>query len=60
MSDTLNLLVGIALGLNLLALASSRLPSIIRAAALQGMVLGLIPLLLERHAGWMVWVVSGV
>ena len=60
MSDTLNLLVGIALGLNLLALASSRLPSIIRAAALQGMVLGLIPLLLERHAGWMVWVVSAL
>ena len=60
MSDTLNLLVGIALGLNLLALASSRLPSIIRAAALQGMVLGLIPLLVERDAGWIVWVVSGL
>jgi len=59
-SDTLNLLVGIALGLNLLALASSRLPSIIRAAALQGMVLGFIPLLVEREAGWLVWVVSGL
>ena len=60
MSDTLNLFVGIALGLNLLALASSRLPSIIRAAALQGMVLGLIPLLVERESGWLVWVVSGL
>lgn len=60
MSDTLNLLVGIALGLNLLALASSRLPSIIRAAAMQGMVLGFIPLLVEREAGWLVWVVSGL
>ncbi len=47
MTGPLNLLVGLALGLNLIALASGRLPSIIRAAALQGMVLGLLPLLLE-------------
>ena len=33
MNQTLNLLVGLAMGFNLLALASSRLPSIIRAAA---------------------------
>jgi hydrogenase-4 component E len=58
MSGTLNLLVGIAMGLNLIALASSRLPSIIRAAALQGMVLGVLPLLLKHDAGWLVWVVA--
>lgn len=52
MTSTLNLLVGLAMGLNLLALGSSRLPSVIRAAAVQGMVLGVLPLLLERHFQW--------
>jgi hydrogenase-4 component E len=37
MTDWMNLLIGFAMGLNLLALASSRLPSIIRTAAVQGM-----------------------
>ena len=59
MTGTLNLLVGIALGLNLLALASSRLPSIIRAAAIQGVVLGFIPLLLEHGGGPLLWLVAG-
>ena len=58
MNGTLNLLVGLAMGLNLVALASSRLPSIIRAAALQGMVLGVLPLLLHHQAGWLVWLVA--
>lgn len=49
MSGTLNLLVGLAMGLNLLALSSSRLPSIIRAAALQGMILGVLPLLMGHE-----------
>ena len=31
MNDLLNLLIGLAMGLNLLALGSSRLPSLIRA-----------------------------
>jgi len=57
-NGTLNLLVGLAMGLNLVALASSRLPSIIRAAAMQGMVLGVLPLLLHHQAGWLVWLVS--
>jgi hydrogenase-4 component E len=48
MSGALNLLIGLAMGLNLVALASSRLPSVIRAAALQGMVLGILPLLLDE------------
>ena len=54
MNGNLNLLVGLAMGLNLVVLASHRLPSIIWAAALQGMVLGTLPLLLEKHAGWLV------
>ena len=47
MIPALNLLVGLAMGLNLVALGSSRLPSIIRTVAVQGVVLGLMPLLLE-------------
>jgi hydrogenase-4 component E len=58
MSGGVNLLVGLAMGLNLLALASTRLPSIIRAAALQGMALGLLPILLQHEAGWLVGVVG--
>ncbi len=49
MSGTVNLLVGLAMGLNLVALGSSRLPSVIRAMAAQGVVLGLIPLLMSEH-----------
>ncbi len=58
MSGTLNLLVGLATGLNLLALASSRLPSVIRAAAAQGMILGVLPLLAEAEFHWMVGLVA--
>lgn len=50
MTPWLNLLVGLALGLNLTALASSRLPSLIRSAAGQGIVLGILPLLVG-HSG---------
>jgi hydrogenase-4 component E len=49
MTDWMNLLIGFAMGLNLLALASSRLPSIIRTAAVQGMVIGTLPLLIESE-----------
>lgn len=49
MISTLNLLVGLAMGLNLVALGSSRLPSLIRTVAVQGIALGLMPLLLESH-----------
>lgn len=49
MSGTLNLLVGLAMGLNLLALGSSRLPSLIRAMSIQGVVLGVMPLLMEHE-----------
>ena len=49
MIPTLNLLIGLAMGLNLLALGSSRLPALIRTVSIQGMALGLMPLLLESH-----------
>jgi hydrogenase-4 component E len=40
-------LIGLVIGLNLLALGSSRLPALIRAMSLQGVVLGMTPLLME-------------
>lgn len=58
MTGALNLLIGLAMGLNLVALASSRLPSVIHAAALQGMVLGVLPLLLDHDLQWLVALVS--
>ena len=57
MSSTLNLLIGLTMGLNLLALASGRLPSLIRVAAAQGVVLGLLPLVMER-VDWLVVLVA--
>lgn len=60
MSATVNLLIGVAMGLNLLALGSSRLPSVIRAVAAQGVVLGVIPLLMETHFDWRVAAVAVV
>jgi hydrogenase-4 component E len=54
----MNLLIGLSLGLSLMALGSSRLPSIIRAAAFQGMILGTLPLLLEQEFHWLVVAVA--
>jgi len=47
MTGWVNLLIGLAMGLNLMALGSSRLPSVIRAMAVQGVALGLLPLLMS-------------
>jgi len=58
MSHGLNLLIGLAIGLNLLALGSSRLPTLISAVAAQGMALGLMPLLMEGRADWRVGLVG--
>ena len=58
MNDLLNLLIGLAMGLNLVALGSSRLPSLIRVAALQGMVLGIMPLVIEHEWRVMVLVIA--
>ncbi|MGB7837562.1 MAG: hypothetical protein WBL40_05575 [Terrimicrobiaceae bacterium] len=48
----MNLLIGLAMGLNLLALGSSRLPSLIFTVSLQGVVLSLMPLLMEHEVDW--------
>lgn len=59
MIPTLNLLVGLAMGLNLVALGSSRLPSLIRTVSTQGVALGLMPLLLEgHHLDWRIVLVA--
>ena len=58
MNQTLNLLIGLAMGLNLLALGSSRLPSVIRAMAVQGVILGLLPLVIEHYFNWLVALVA--
>ena len=59
MSGPLNLLIGLAMGLNLLALGSSRLRSLIRAMSLQGVVLGVMPLLVEHeNLNWRVAAVA--
>lgn len=59
MIANLNLLIGLVMGLNLVALGSSRLPSLIRTVSLQGMALGLLPVLLEWHdVNWMIVVVA--
>ena len=60
MNQTLNLMIGLAMGLNLVALGSSRLPSVIRAMAVQGVILGLLPLVIEPTFGWLVALVAGV
>ena len=49
MSETLNLVIGLAMGLNLIALGSSRLPTLIRAMSVQGMLLGVMPLVMEHE-----------
>jgi len=55
----LNLLIGLAMGLNLLALGSSRVPSLIRAVSIQGVLLGMMPLLLEdKNLDWRVVLVA--
>jgi hydrogenase-4 component E len=57
-NDLLNLLIGLAMGLNLVALGTSRLPSLIRVAALQGMMLGIMPLVIEHEWRIMVLVIA--
>jgi hydrogenase-4 component E len=58
MTSTLNLLIGLTMGLNLLALGSSRVPSLITAVAFQGMALGVMPFLIEDHVQWLVGLVA--
>jgi hydrogenase-4 component E len=57
--ELLNLMIGLAMGLNLLALGSSRVPSLISAVSLQGVVLGVMPLLMEHESiDWRVGLVA--
>ncbi len=58
MNSTLNLLIGLAIGLNLFALGSSRVPSLITTVAVQGVVLGVMPLVIEMHFDWLVALVA--
>jgi hydrogenase-4 component E len=51
-NETTNLLIGLAMGLNLLALGSNRLPTIIWAMAVQGVALGVMPILIEPDFNW--------
>lgn len=60
MISVVNLMIGLAMGLNLVALGSGRVGSVIRAVALQGMLLGAMPLLLEERFDWRVAAVAGV
>ena len=46
------------MGLNLLALGSSRLPTLIRAMSVQGVMLGAMPLLMEHELDWRVLLVA--
>lgn len=50
MTGLLNVLVGVVMGLNLVALAGGRLPLLIRTVAVQGVLLGLMPLILEHES----------
>ncbi len=52
MSFNVNLLLDLAMGLNLVALGCSRLQVMIRVMALQGVVLGLMPLLIGHDLDW--------
>jgi hydrogenase-4 component E len=54
----LNWLIGLAMGLNLVALGSSRLPSLIRTVAAQGVILGIMPMALAGGIDWRVSVVA--
>jgi len=50
----LNLLIGLSMGLNLLALGSSRLPRLIRAMSAQGVILGMLPLIMQHDLDWQI------
>ena len=58
MNPHLNLLIGLAMGLNLLSLGTSRLPALIRTMSAQGVILGVMPLLMEPSFDWRVVLVA--
>jgi hydrogenase-4 component E len=54
----LDVLIGLAMGLNLVALGSSRLPSLIRTMSAQGVLLGVMPIWLASEFDWHVALVT--
>ncbi|MCX7868087.1 MAG: hypothetical protein N2438_13380 [Limisphaera sp.] len=52
MSGVVNALIGVVMGLNLWALGTSRLPTLIGVVSLQGTLLGALPWLMEPGADW--------
>ncbi len=60
MNTVANLLVALAMGLNLFALGRGRLAAIIGLVATQGVVLGLLPLVLEPRLTGLVALMAGV
>jgi len=58
MTEWMNLLIGVAMALNLLALGSGRLPTIIGAMSIQGVALGVMPLVLGEYPDWRVMLVA--
>ena len=57
-NSNLNLLIGLAMGLNLLSLGTSRLPALIRAMSAQGVILGVMPVLMGHGLEWPVVLVA--
>lgn len=58
MNSNLNLLIGLAMGLNLVALGTSRLPALIRAMSAQGVILGVMPVLMGHELDWRVLLIA--
>ena len=58
MSPNINLLIGLAMGLNLLSLGTSRLPALIRTMAAQGVILGVMPMIMEHDPDWRVALIA--
>lgn len=58
MNGLLNGLIGVVMGLNLWALGTSRLPTLIGVVSLQGVLLGGLPLLMEQEADWQLSLVA--
>ncbi|MCF7818829.1 MAG: hypothetical protein K9M54_13210 [Kiritimatiellales bacterium] len=52
MNPLLNALLVVVLALNLFVLGTSRIVTVIKVVSLQGVLLGIIPLLIEDHVGW--------
>ena len=58
MNPNLNLLIGLAMGLNLLSLGTSRLPALIRTMSAQGVILGVMPVMMEHELDWRVALIA--